>query len=93
MTNPPSLTCASMLARRATKLCSIALFVAFAPFGPASAEARSNSHWNALVCEDMLPPTPLGEAHALASMKKVAAPQPKFDEPIWRRLPALLDCT
>ena len=91
MTDPPSLTCVSMPARP-TKLCSIALFVVFASFWSASAAAKTNSHWNTLVCEDILPLTPLGEAHALAS-RKMAAPQPKFDQPVWRRLPALLDCT
>jgi hypothetical protein len=92
MTDPPNLTCAPTQARM-TKLCSIALFVTFAPFWSASAAARTNSHWNTLVCEDILPLTPLGEAHALASRKLLAAPQPKFDQPVWRRLPALLDCT
>lgn len=92
MTDPPGLTCASTPVRNATKLCPIALFVIFAPFLSASAAARTNNHWNTLVCEDILPLTPLGEARALAS-RKLAAPQPKFDQPVWRRLPARLDCT
>lgn len=92
MTVPLNFTCAPMLARSVTQLCSIALLVNFVPFLPASAATRMNNPWNMLVCEDVLPPLHFGEAHALA-FRKLAAPQPKFDKPIRRRLPATFDCT
>jgi hypothetical protein len=52
---------------------------------------RDNS-WKAPVCEDILPTASLWEAQGLA-FRKAAAPQRKFEDPVWRRLPALTHCT
>jgi hypothetical protein len=91
MNDPPSFTQSSMLARSVTQHCAIAVLVTFIPFSPASAATRMSNPWN-MLCEDVLSPPLRGEAHALA-FGKLAAPQFKFDAPIWLRLPAMSNCT
>lgn len=92
MTDPPNLFGLPASAKVTRGLCGAVLIITFATSCPASAATLTNNYWNTLVCEEVLPPTPLGEVQALAS-RKLAAPQPKFDDRIRHQLPAMHDCT